>query len=358
MIRPLGYVPLLRWRQGEYLALRRLDDDQKDLLTPLVEVLDPDYDFEERRPKKTLDEHLEKFGKRLLETWDCRPFLLDTCRMTPTGRMADGRLPLRYMFDEAAARGVPAIPVTGLARDAAYQAAVRSILKQGKRGLGLRFQLTEARDSDFGTHVDLLLKSLDARIADADLIIDLESPSFDDPESLADVIVEVLGTPGPIQESRSVTVLATSFPDSLAGVAGVKRIPRQEWLLFKAIKNKLSEGARTPAFGDYTISAFRFEQGDMRKLTVVANVRYTTDDAWLVGRGKEIRVHGRSQFKGICASIREADGFLPAGFSPGSRYLCECADGGSTGGSSTWKWVGINHHITKVLHDLAILSGS
>ncbi|MDB5709627.1 MAG: hypothetical protein JWL96_1697 [Sphingomonas bacterium] len=74
MIRPLGYVPLLRWRQGEYLALRRLEQEQKNLIMPLVEMLDPDYDFEEQKPKKTVDAHLEKFGKRLFETWDTRPF--------------------------------------------------------------------------------------------------------------------------------------------------------------------------------------------------------------------------------------------------------------------------------------------
>lgn len=356
MIRPLGYMPLLRWRQGEYLALRRLDEVQKDLITPLVEVLDPDFDFEENRPKKTLDAHLEKFGKRLLETWGCRRFLLDTCRMTPSGRLQDGRHPLRFMFDEAAARGVPAIPVTGLERDPGYQAVVKEIVALSHRGIGFRCKLTEALDDDFGARVEAQLRDLDASLSDSDLILDLEAPSFEDFDGLTELVVDALKKPGPMQKARSVVVLATSFPDSLAGITGVKRIARSEWLLFKAIIDKLDERARTPAFGDYTISAFQFVQGDMRRLTVVANVRYTTNEAWLVGRGKEIRVHGRGQFKDICASIRKADGFLPEGFSPGSRYLSECADGGSTGGSSTWKWVGINHHITKVLHDLAILS--
>ena len=56
---------LLRWRQGEYEALFRLGSPQKDAILPLIEILKPDYDFEQRKPKRDLDEHLKLFGKRL-----------------------------------------------------------------------------------------------------------------------------------------------------------------------------------------------------------------------------------------------------------------------------------------------------
>jgi len=49
---PKPYVPLLRWRQGEYEALFRLGGPQKDAILPLIEILKPDYDFEQRKPKR------------------------------------------------------------------------------------------------------------------------------------------------------------------------------------------------------------------------------------------------------------------------------------------------------------------
>jgi Beta protein len=50
---------------------------------------------------------------------------------------------------------------------------------------------------------------------------------------------------------------------------------------------------------------------------------------------------------------------LGAGFSPGSAYIESCRTGGaSTGNLSTWRWVGTNHHMTKVVNDLANLHGS
>ncbi|MDB5709626.1 MAG: hypothetical protein JWL96_1696 [Sphingomonas bacterium] len=276
--------------------------------------------------------------------------------MTTGTTMADGRHPLRFMFDEAALRGVPAIPVTCMDRYLPYQAAVRDIVRIGGCGVALRCRLDEMLDSDFATRAGAFLTQLGTSIRDTDLILDLGAPSFDAIDDLAELVAGLVAGPGLVTEARSRTVLATSFPESLAGFTGVRRVKRNEWLLFKAILAKLADDATPPAFGDYAISSTRFPQGDMRKLTVMANVRYTSDDEWLVGRGKEIRVHGRSQFRGICDAIRNSDGFLPAGFSPGSQYLVACADGGSTGGSSTWNWVGINHHITKVVHDLAILS--
>ena len=134
---PKPYVPLLRWRQGEYEALFRLGNAQKDATLPLIEILPPDYDFEQRKPKKNLDEHLKLFGKRLGVKWAGRPALIDAGRLDPGARMHDGRHPLSFILDEARTAVAPLIPLTGLDRDAAYQTAVRSIALIDGRGAAL-----------------------------------------------------------------------------------------------------------------------------------------------------------------------------------------------------------------------------
>ena len=132
---PQPYVPLLRWRQGEYEALFRLRDPQKNATLPLIEIVPPDYDFELRKPKKDLDEHLKLFGKRLGAKWKGRPAFIDAARLDPdNARMPDGRHPLTFIFDEARTAGNPLIPLTGLDRDAAYQAAVRGTALIDGRG--------------------------------------------------------------------------------------------------------------------------------------------------------------------------------------------------------------------------------
>ena len=58
------YVPILKWRQGEYQALTRLDNQIKGQINPLIVVPPVEFDFEEWRAKKTVQEHIEPFAKR------------------------------------------------------------------------------------------------------------------------------------------------------------------------------------------------------------------------------------------------------------------------------------------------------
>lgn len=48
------YVPVLKWRQGEYLALSRLTATVMDWVTPLFEVPTEAWDFEAEAPAKSL----------------------------------------------------------------------------------------------------------------------------------------------------------------------------------------------------------------------------------------------------------------------------------------------------------------
>lgn len=52
--------------------------------------------------------------------------------------------------------------------------------------------------------------------------------------------------------------------------------------------------------------------------------------------------------------------FRGSGFSKGDEYIAGCANGSEEPSTQTrWKEVGINHHITTVVHDLArLVSGS
>ena len=44
------YVPVLKWKLGEYQALHRLASDIKDRMTPLIEIPDIGYDFDAHVP--------------------------------------------------------------------------------------------------------------------------------------------------------------------------------------------------------------------------------------------------------------------------------------------------------------------
>lgn len=354
---PRPYVPLLRWRQGEYEALFRLGDPQKNATCPLIEILPPDYDFEQRKPKKNLDEHLKLFGKRLNAKWAGRPALIDAGRLDPGARLPDGRHPLSFIFDEARIVGIPLVPLTGLERDAAYQAAVRGIALIDGRGASLRCSLAEVLDPDFDRQVEALLGTLGVHWTALDIIIDLETPAFDPQDQLVAIIIAGLSQATIFNACRSTVLMATSFPDSLATMAqAMQHFPRREWLLYKAVVAVLPAGMRRPTFGDYGIAAINFAQGDMRFMRGSPNIRYTVDDGWIVARARGAPRGSNQAYPSLCGLVTGSGAYLGSHFSAGSAYIANCQTGAVTrGNATTWKWVATNHHITKVLDDLAKL---
>src|SRR5688572_30233366 len=103
------YVPVLRWKQGEYQAVRLLSENAKEIITPLIEVAERGFDFETKTVKKTLDQHLAPFGKRIEAKWERRRCFVDLNLINPAERMADGRHPVRFIFDDLGARGCTAV---------------------------------------------------------------------------------------------------------------------------------------------------------------------------------------------------------------------------------------------------------
>lgn len=360
MVVPNYYVPLLRWRMGEYQALSKLNDGVRARTVPLVEVLPPDYDFELHKPRKHIDEQLKPFVKQVAKHWSGRPAMIDAVQIPAPTRMSDGRHPLTYIFDDARTQGVALAPVTALDRNADYQQAVGEIVARDAKGVVLRCSLEDTIDPDFEKDAKALFQMLGVPLERVDILLDLRCPQFDPQDGLIGIISAALAQSEVIAKAHSVTMLATSFPDSLSALDyGVAMLPRREWMLYKALVAALPGHARRPGFGDYTIAAVTFPQGDMRFMRGSPNVRYAVDDAWLVAKAKRQSSQNNAAYPGLCGSIVNSGRFAGTTFSEGSRYIDGCRLGiEKKGNPTTWKWVATNHHITKVVEDLARLSVS
>lgn len=224
-----------------------------------------------------------------------------------------------------------------------------------QRGAALRCSLAEALDPDFDKQIQALLGKIGAHWTNFDIIIDLETPAFDPMAQLVNIIIAALSSATIFNACRSVTLLATSFPDTLANMASpVQHFTRHEWVLFKAVIAALPSGVRRPAFGDYGIAAITFAEGDMRFMRGSPNIRYTIDDAWIVVRAKGGPRGSNQAYPALCGLVIGSGAYLGSDFSAGSAYIANCQSGAATRGNpTTWKWVATNHHITKVLDDLS-----
>lgn len=352
------YVPCLRWKQGEYLAVQQLSETARATITPLIEVPEMPFDFETWTASRTIDEHLRPLARRVKEKWGTAPFFLDVNYIPQELTMNSGEHPAQYALDSLRALECTAIPVTRLTPDNRYQRVLKRAVAQDRRGLCMRIGLQDAASKKLSDQVRAILTKNSLTPRDSHLILDLEAPNFIPIDGFARLIGSLVRKLPHLSQWRSLTLLGTAFPESMAGIPqGATPTPRHEWALYKAVAKDLTEtGTRAPAFGDYCINHPRLLPQDMRKLKPSATIRYTTADSWLVVKGRNFRDHGGEQYRGLCRIVTSSSDFAGASFSAGDQYIADCAAGtGKTGNLSKWRQVGTNHHLELIARDLATL---
>src|SRR3972149_8221515 len=231
------YVPCLRWKQGEYQAVWRLPNTTKRMLTPLIEIPGPGWDFEEKKEKKTVDELLSDFAqKKIYKKWGSSSCFVDLGLIPPDKRMDNDVHPVRFIFDELRAIKCQAIPVTGLTKDTEYQQEIKAVSDEDKRGVCLRITIEQVVKSSLKTRIDSLLSTLEIKPAGCDFILDLGAPNFVPLDGLVKIMKNIAAELPYLNSWRTFTFLGTSFPESMGGVRkGGEIVPRYEWQLYKKL---------------------------------------------------------------------------------------------------------------------------
>lgn len=127
---------------------------------------------------------------------------------------------------------------------------------------------------------------------------------------------------------------------------------RHEWMLYPYLIKKFKD--KLPTFGDYTTDDIEFlPPMDMRKVNPSAKLIYTLPQHWHVLKAKAFRGN-EIQMVSLCANVIGLPGYKGVPFSDGDKRIHDTANGKANFGNlGTWKQVAINHHMTKVVHQLS-----
>lgn len=351
------YVPILKWRQAEYQSLLRLQSSEKDATVPLFVVPPIEYDFEERRDKETLQEHLSKFPDRYLRKWGERPAFVDLHESLRSGAMENGDDAVTYIFRELRSRGANAVPV--LSRPWKITSSIRNTVERTALGIALRIDAASLMSSAAARLAREVTSKLGIGFESVDLILDLGKPSNFDPYNVfAEALARHINTIDELLNYRSFILAATAIDLSSVKKPGATLL-RKEWLLYLELIKSNHALKRVPSFGDYTIETPEFAPDmDFRVVRTGARLVYTTDTEWLVQKGGAFRDNPQ-QMRPMCQGLVASGLYAGAGFSWGDKRILETAEGNvnTYGSPTTWKNVGINHHLCVVLHQLATLRG-
>lgn len=352
------YVPILRWKEAERLALRDLADDIRDGITPLVQLVPESIAVGKRI--RSANDALEKIARDMRECWGTRSLLVDLGRLDPRLRINGNTHPLAYLGGKARATSVSMIPVTGLHRDSAYQAAVREVVAEDKRGLCLRLFRGDLRNPRLRPDVQRLLSQLQLGPSQVHLVLDMEchDSSYPDFDALSSLVPD-------IREWRSLVVASGAFPPDLTQwkTPGTYSVPRLDWQAWLS-EIELSENLiRKPTFSDYGIyhPTYKPPPGFPN---FSASIRYTTEDVWTIMRGEGVRNErgaGFAQWPANAELLCGRPEFRQCGprFSAGDAYIArEAGNYAHPGNASTWLQAGFNHHLTFVARQIASLFGT
>lgn len=349
-----SYVPILKWRQGEYQALLHLSTTTKEKIVPLIVIPPIEYDFEEEKLKKTIQEHIEPFANRFQQKWGNRFALLDFHSSIRLETMNSGEKVPEYVFSELRKKNCTAIPVTALERDRSYQRSIKAVVSKDANGCCLRLTISQAMSTNVNSQIQALFKTIGVSEHEVDLVLDLEEPDNFEPYAVfTKLVLAAICRIQNLDIFRSFVLSGMSLKLNEIKKPG-GQVPRHEWLLYKSLLNSIGS-LRVPSYSDYTIETPKFVSLDMRKLRPAGKIAYTCDQSWLVPKGDMFRGN-ENQMIDHCNTIVSSGQYSGPSFSYGDKRIDETSRKISNCGNlSTWKQVGVNHHIETAVSQLAIL---
>jgi hypothetical protein len=351
------YVPVLRWKRAERIALKSMFEEDRVRLTPLIELTP--RDFSEQRISKLGGWHakLADTVEQIDGCWGRAPFFLDLWHLGLDARPKSGIHPLRAIGRLAKAGRLSLIPVTGLSRTASYQSAVASVVRTTRQGVSIRLHIKDIRRRTFQRELQSTLSKLGLHPTQVDLLVDYQR-IYDSKLNFADLCTRLPD----LHRWRTFSVISGAFPKDLTGFEKNRQheLQRLDWLTWRDQVTASQKLPRLPTFGDYTIQHAIFSEPPvMAKFS--ASIRYTSDEHWVIMRGENVfndEGPGFAQWPANAQLLCIRPEFCGAAFCYGDEYIEDMSlQTEKTGNAETWLRAGINHHLTFAVRQIASLSG-
>ena len=211
MISLESYVPVLKWRMGEYMSLSRLSSSTKECITPLIVVPPIEYDFEKEKDSKTIDEHLDGIGKKLSDKWGRRHAMIELHDSISKKKMKSGDLSEAFLYDDLLQHKCTFSPVVRMGCSKKILRAIVNVLPD-LTSVALRLSLPDIVDVDSNKKIKNILTALGVNYGDVELIIDLGRPdSFSPYEEFAKLLSHYFNEIENLEQFRSFSLIGTSL---------------------------------------------------------------------------------------------------------------------------------------------------
>lgn len=344
----VAYVPILKGKAGEFLALGHASRQARAQMRPVMEIV----------PDLELRDVLETFCEHAMENVPAGMVLTVDCGALPFVRVLEGDAggPVLRVCESLLRRGVAMRPVFRCTDPGEVLAEVAGAAAAHQQGACLRFSAAaDLCDVVPGSrHMRELLGTVQLAPEEVDLLIDAGPVrAARTRESLAEGIVGILDSLSRWRW-RNVCVAAGAFPVNLTGFRRGVATPvvREDASLWRQVVER--RRGPHPDFGDFGVTYPRMVPRS--RGTPDPNMRYTAGAEWQVFVYPRLRP-GNDDFFVLSQDLVSSP-FWPAqgaATSWGDARLAECAQRKrpKAGGGTEWRAWATSHHLAVVTAQLS-----
>lgn len=350
------YIPLLKGKEGEFVALGRLKPEDRIGLLPMIDIPKVDMDWEMGEPKYSLDVHFDRRSKRIRRSWGASPVIVDIFDIPLDERTTDGQHPVAYLHGRLRHDGVAAIPTTGFDRDAEFNEAIKKVILHDSRGLCIRLTPEDIDlHHQLRSKIDEFLRDMEVSARDCHVILDLRSLIAGNVSEEA--VDHALGALGRMLEWRTVSLAGSGMPHVVSDVLDAGHschLARPEIEIWKRTRRQHAG----LIYGDYGTVHPELIYQDPRVLArnMGPNIKYTLESEWILIRGYPFKTHPErwKQYYSLARDLVARPQFKGPDYSCGDWYAVEKAqERGGTGNPTSWVAMSTNHHLTLVRKQIA-----
>jgi len=348
------YMPILKWKQGEQIALRHIPDSDRLVTLPLVE-----FQPMVAKGTKTVGEIIKTdVAKTVLNLTKAKatdhPIAIDTSAYLPDP--AKQAKTLATICGHLAKNNILVFPVlhpSMLSSSAADVASLKTF-----DDIVLRIKMTTCLPQQVGVMISDVYSKLGRKSFRLHILLDMFSIVGDSPAPLILSVAPYVDEAIKSNKAKSITLAGGSFPFNLTGIPkGISSLTRVEWLVWSKLLKKYEQ--TRICFGDYAVTNPEpLEEIDPTKINPSAAIRYALKDEWMLLKAGGVRSSGFQQYNDLCNLLLSDPAYSGEPFSFGdSKYHQHAQPGASTGNLSTWRRDATSHHLALTVRNCAKLFG-
>ena len=350
------YVPFLKLKSNEIMAIKELSIEQKHKVVPFFDLAKSSDEMTEEELQMKIDKAVKSLKRHLN---DIRSLYLDNYDIDSSITI-NGNSNYKYFLEKA--HGLPVIPVIGIDRDFEHIDGVVSAKNDGIITSDIvALRLTEEDFEDFSVvegELEELLDEINGTFSELDLILDCRVCLEDTVTDLASKIIAFVHSFSLSYDINKVIVTGSSIPASISDLISPNNEieqDRYELTVFRQSYHSLRDDFNV-ILGDYTIISPNYSDitigGNLMRTVTAPKVLYSYEHKHFIVRGRGLRQYGNGQYNDLAATVTSKFFFRGENYSFGDCFLKEKSLGiGNQVTPSSILKPTINAHITFMMHD-------